>query len=211
MLHTILLTFTPSIMIMYITPYLFLGLTTLVSLLAFLDPTLRDSLMGHPYSVHYQREWYRLLSAGFLHADLPHLFFNLYGLQTFSPMVVRYLAWNRSNLWGEAWFGILYLGAILVANGISYYFHRYDPLYFQVGASAGVVAVMAAAIFLEPTIEIGVILLPISLPGALFLPLYLLVSFALSGTATRIDHLSHFIGGIYGVGLMALLYLLDEV
>ena len=157
-------------------------------------------LIGHPYSTYVFKQWYRLLTSGFIHADPMHLFFNLYSLRSFSPLVIAHLYFDD---WGivlsQLMLILLYIGGILSANIVSYYLHRSDRYYYHLGASAGVVAVMSSAILYEPMMGISIIFLPVGIPAVLFLPLYLTWSFIARNRRSSTGHLAHFIGAMYGI------------
>ncbi len=52
-----------------------------------------------------QREWWRLLTAGFLHASVIHLLVNVYALSVLGPLVER--------LWGTRRFILIYVAALI--------------------------------------------------------------------------------------------------
>ena len=190
-----------------------LGLVMLITLVAsivcFNNYDLESRLMGYPYGTYKQGEWYRLLTAGFIHGDVVHLLFNGYGIYVFSPILMAY--WSYWGWWGEIFFLLLYLGAIVMANTISYYKYRNNVYYNHLGASAGVVAVMSAAICYAPTIQMHFFFLPFGIPAGLYLTLYLLMSFSRKDSESRTDYLSHYIGGIYGIVFMILLKYIEVV
>ena len=53
-------------------------LTVLVSYQAFKDSILFSKLMFNPYLIHHQKQVYRIVTHGFVHADTPHLLFNMF-------------------------------------------------------------------------------------------------------------------------------------
>jgi membrane associated rhomboid family serine protease len=129
-------------------------------------------------------EWYRLLTAGFIHAGLLHLAFNMYALWWLGGALERYAGTGRmltiyfaSILWGSA-------GALLLS-----------PDSLTVGASGGVFGLMAALLVLER--QKGVSLLGGSVATVLLLNL--VITFAFPGISIG-GHL----GGIAGGAVMAL-------
>lgn len=48
-----------------------------ISLAAWNNPGLMDRWIMNPYAVAHQGQYYRLVTSGFLHADLSHLLFNM--------------------------------------------------------------------------------------------------------------------------------------
>ena len=181
-----------------------LFLTLCISVVAFSSARFKHMLIGHPYSIYVNGEWYRILTSGFIHLDVMHLFFNLYSLFSFASMLDSCLERQGGRLFAEMIFFLVYIGGILTANLVSYYMYKTDYNYFHLGASAGVAAVMAGAILCAPH-QIGVRFLffpGMGIPGIIFLPLYLLYSFMASGRHSRIGHMAHFVGGIYGLVIM---------
>jgi Uncharacterized membrane protein (homolog of Drosophila rhomboid) len=66
-----------------------IAVTALVSWLAFKDRRLADRLILWPPAISERREYWRLVSYGFLHADLPHLLFNMVTLFFFGQHIER--------------------------------------------------------------------------------------------------------------------------
>lgn len=63
--------------------------TVLLSLLALSKREISNNLIFNPYMVSRHKQWYRLLTAGFIHADFIHLFVNMFVLYSFGPVVER--------------------------------------------------------------------------------------------------------------------------
>ena len=87
-----------------------------------------------PYAVHTRHEWYRLITAAFLHANLQHIFFNMATLAIIGPPVEAEL--------GKARFGGLYLAAALGGSVGSYLLSPASEL--GVGASGAIFGLMGA-------------------------------------------------------------------
>jgi membrane associated rhomboid family serine protease len=124
-------------------------------------------------------EWYRMVSAAFLHASLIHVGFNAYLLWLLGSSLERYAGPGRflaiyfiAVLWGSA-------GALLFA-----------PDSITVGASGGVFGLMAAVYLLER--QRGVALLGGSVGGLLLLNL--VITFVLPGISIG-GHLGGIVGG----------------
>lgn len=182
--------------------HLILITTLCLSIASLADFNLERKLIGHPYSTHFFGEWYRVLTSGFIHADVSHLFFNLYSFSSFSPTVLPYLHWLGWRHFSNAIFLLLYIGGIVSASLVSYYRHRHSAHYYHLGASAGVVAVMTAAVLCDPNMQVDLFFI-IPIPGVLFLPVYLAWSFLARNSGSTTGHLAHFVGGIYGLLFMA--------
>ena len=53
-------------------------ITAVVSFLAFSNRNLMDKLIFYPPDIAKRKQWYRFFSNGLIHADIGHLFFNMY-------------------------------------------------------------------------------------------------------------------------------------
>lgn len=89
-----------------------------------------------PFGIALNGEWYRLLTAAFLHGSILHIAFNMYVLFALGPTLERAL--------GHARFLILYLVAALGGSVASYTFS--DPRTVSVGASGAIFGLMGALI-----------------------------------------------------------------
>ncbi len=58
-------------------------ITVIVSLFAFKSQKVMSDLIFYPASITEQNQYYRFVTYGFIHADIPHLFFNMYALYLF--------------------------------------------------------------------------------------------------------------------------------
>lgn len=133
----------------------------------------------------------RMLSSGFLHANPPHLFFNMFTLYFFADAVIYQL--------GPLRFVIIYLGSLILGNVLSYFFHKDEYHYSAVGASGAVSGILYAAILLQPGMSLHMFFIPIPIPAYIFGIGYLLYS--IYGMRTRKDnigHDAHFGGAIGG-------------
>jgi membrane associated rhomboid family serine protease len=140
----------------------------------------------------------RLLSAGFLHADMMHLIFNMLTLYFFADYIIHYL--GRIN------FLTIYLGSLLAGNLITYYFHKNQPHYTAIGASGAVMGVLYSAILINPHITLGLFgIIPV--PGFVFAIGYLLYSiYGMKNNVGNIGHTAHLGGAIAGYILTILLH-----
>ena len=58
-------------------------ITVIVSIFAFRSQRIMDDLIFYPTTITEKNQYYRFISYGFIHADLSHLFFNMYALYLF--------------------------------------------------------------------------------------------------------------------------------
>ncbi|TDE44380.1 rhomboid family intramembrane serine protease [Flavobacterium rhamnosiphilum] len=141
-------------------------------------------------------EQIRMLSSGFLHADMTHLIFNMLTLWFFAPVVISYL--------GAFSFGLIYFGSLIFGSLLTMVFHKNDYGYRAVGASGAVTGVLYSAILLQPDMMLGIFFI-IPMPAYIFGILYLLYSiYGMKAKNDNIGHTAHF-GGAVGGYLITLL------
>jgi membrane associated rhomboid family serine protease len=184
--------------------YALLGITCLISYLALNQEKMMRDFMHFPYWEERSREFYRLLSAGFLHGDLMHLAFNMYALYGFGGLVERYFQYALPG--GRWMFLFFYLSAIIVANIPTYFKQKGNSGFRSIGASGAVSAVIFAAILIEPSLKLMLFFIPIPIAGYIFGFLYLAYSsYASKNNSDSIDHEAHFWGAVYGLLFPAIL------
>lgn len=172
-------------------PLLLIASVVLVSLLALLSRPVQRALVLHPYSVRKSGQVYRLLTAGWVHADLTHLAFNMLTLYFFADQVTQVLGATR--------FLVLYAVTVVVAFIPTTLRYLRKPEYSSLGASGAVAAVMISAILLHPKLKLHLMFLPIPVPGLVFALFYLAYSAWHSrGAGDNINHDAHFSGAACG-------------
>jgi len=135
-------------------------------------------------------EQIRMLSSGFLHADMMHLAFNMLTLWFFAPVVLSWL--------GNLSFILIYFGSLIFGSLLTMIFHKNDYSYRAVGASGAVTGVLYSAILLQPDMMLGIFFV-IPMPAYLFGILYLLYSiYGMRAKNDNIGHTAHFGGAIGG-------------
>lgn len=150
--------------------------------------------MMNPVLIREQNEWHRFLTSGFIHANWPHLIFNMFTFYWVGKIVEMYFAAEFGPT-GGIYFLLFYLASIIISEIPSYLKHLHNRHYFSLGASGGVSAVLFAAIALDPTIPFF-----FALPGFLFGLLYLWYSwYASHRQSTNINHDAHFYGAVFGL------------
>lgn len=134
-------------------------------------------------------EQIRMVSSGFLHADVVHLAFNMIALYSFAPVVTQTL--------GNVTFLLIYAGSLIFGSLLTMVFHGNEYSYRAVGASGAVTGIIYAAILLYPDMTIGIFgIIPV--PAYIFGICYLLYS--IYGMKTKRDNIGHtaHIGGAIG-------------
>ena len=133
----------------------------------------------------------RMLTSGFLHVDIAHLFFNMFTLYFFADVVI---AW-----FGPAKFIIIYFIRLLAGSLLALFFHKDEPYYSAVGASGAVTGILYAAILLQPNDSLGIMFIPIPIPAYILGIGYLLYSiYGMKIRIGNIGHTAHFGGAIGG-------------
>ena len=177
---------------------LIIAFTALVSIKGFSDTGFRHKLIFNPYIIKNDKEYFRFLTSGFLHADWIHLFVNMYVLYIFGT----YLEAIYDNIFekgGRLLYILMYLSAIVMANISTYFKWKESPTYNALGASGAVSAVLFATILFDPTQKLILLFLPIPMPAVLLGGLYLVYSIIMSRRGgDNINHEAHFYGALYG-------------
>lgn len=172
-------------------------ITVAVSYAAFNSPKLMDQLQFNASKVYHRKEYHRLITHAFVHANWEHLFVNMIVLFSFGRAIASYFELNFGRL-HTMYFIFLYVGGILFSNLYALYKYRNDYYYNAVGASGAVAAVLFASIFFDPWNMIYFFgILPI--PGIVFAILYLIYSYQMSKKQTdNVAHDAHFLGAFFG-------------
>ena len=174
--------------------WILIGLTVIVSWVAFERPKLMDRLTLWPPAIDRKHEYDRLVTYGFVHADWMHLLFNMMTLYFFGPLAERYYA----EYMGPLAYPLFYLSALVVAILPTYLRHRRDAHYRSLGASGAVAAVLFTFVLLSPWSIIYVFVIPC--PAIVFGVLYLGYSvWADRRGHGNVNHAAHFWGALYGI------------
>lgn len=135
-------------------------------------------------------EYWRMLTSGFLHVDITHLFVNMLTLYFFANVVIFH--------GGLLAFVLTYIGSLLLGNLFTLYFRKNEPYYSAVGASGAVMGILYSAILLRPDMTLGLMFI-IPLPAYVFGIGYLLYSiYGMKAQNDQIGHDAHFGGAMGG-------------
>ena len=177
-----------------------IAVTVLVSWLAFDRPRLLDRLILWPPAIDRQKQYDRLVTHGFIHADWQHLLFNMITLFFFGRIAEQVIG----SMIGPIGFLLFYLSAIVIAILPTYLRHRHDSRYRSLGASGAVSAVLFAFILVQPWSLIFVYFQPV--PAIVYAVLYIGYSIWMDRQGTdNTNHNAHLSGAIYGVLFMLLM------
>ena len=183
-----------------------IALNVLISLIGFSSAGMVDKMIMWPYGVKRNRQFYRFISSGFLHADFTHLFFNMFTFYFFGRNVEIYF--NVYNLGGMYAYIALYLLALVISDIPSYLKHQDDSRYRSLGASGAVSAVVFAAIIFDPWSRIY-LFAAVPLSAFLFAVLYIVYCIYMSRrNADNVNHDAHLWGALFGlIFTIGLIYL----
>ena len=167
----------------------------------FYDQKLIDQLAFRPKRILEHKEYYRMITGGFVHGGIGHLAFNMITLFFFGPALEVIL--------GPIRFLILFIGAELAAHALALWMHRSSPYYSAVGASGAISGVVISFAIFYPTREIYLFLIPIGFPAWIFASAFIVFSTIamLKKTDPRkggIAHEAH-LGGAIGGLIMTLI------
>ena len=176
---------------------LLIAATCVVSLVAFRTPSLLMRLILWPPAIDRHRQYDRLVTYGFIHADFWHLFFNMFTLFFFGRQIEGWMAAQK----GPWVFPLFYFSALVVSILPTYLKHQKDPNYRSLGASGAVSAVLFAFILLKPWNLILVMFIPA--PAILYAVFYVGYSIWMDKRGNdNINHSAHLAGAAFGVMFM---------
>ncbi|MFO8021623.1 MAG: rhomboid family intramembrane serine protease [Perlabentimonas sp.] len=181
--------------------FIIIAATALVSLLAFSNSRLMSKLLMSPYLIMRQKEWYRLITHAFVHADYIHLFINMIVLLSFGLAVENmFEELSNNDIIGSPTlhFLILYFGGIVISSLTTLRKHKDNYYYRSVGASGAVSAVVFTSIFFSPLSNLYLMgIIPI--PAIVFGIGYLIYSHYMGKKSSdNINHDAHFVGAVFG-------------
>ncbi|WP_312902674.1 rhomboid family intramembrane serine protease [Chryseobacterium taichungense] len=172
-----------------------IAITCIVSYLGLNDTRIFEKYKFNVAAISSRKEYFRLISSAFLHADFMHLFFNMLSLYFFQGVV--------SYFFGNIGFLIIYFGSMVLGNVFSLMIYKNQPWYSAIGASGAVSGIIFASIAMAPN-EISVNFLP----GWLFGTLYFGYSVYMMLNPKQWDNLGHsahlggaFFGLVYSIAL----------
>ncbi len=178
-----------------------IAITCVVSWMAFDKRSLADRLVLWPPALERRHEYWRLVSYGFVHADIGHLAFNMITLFFFGREIERVMA-GVTGSWLT--YPLFYLAALAVSILPSYLKHRHDANYVSLGASGAVTAVLFAFILLAPWTLIFVFFIPV--PAIIYAVFYVGYSLWMDRRGgDRINHSAHLSGAAFGVLFMVMM------
>ena len=143
---------------------------------------------------------WQLVTYAFLHANITHIAFNMYGLWMFGR--------ELETLMGRRVFLNLYFASVLSAGLMQLLvMNATGSVYPTIGASGGVFGLLLAYGIFFPNRVLMLIFPPIALPVWLFVTLYaaLELTLGVTGSQTGVAHFAH-LGGMVGAYLVIQLW-----
>ncbi len=190
---------------MFSVSLLILGLTILVSGIAWQKPDLLERMTMSPYQISHHHEYWRFITSGFIHADFMHLFFNLFSFYFFG-MQLEYVFSIIFPGFGVQMFILFYVLGIVVADLPTYFKQKSNPNFHSLGASGAVSAVIFAGIMFFPTEKIYLFGI-LGIPGIIYAGLFTWYSIAMDRRGRDfVNHSAHLYGGFFGVLFVSLTY-----
>ena len=172
-------------------------LTSVCSIYGFRHPGFRDRYLFSVQEILAEKQFDRLFTSAFLHADWNHLLLNMVTLFLFGRSIELSLGVGR--------FLLIYFAAILGGSLLSLMIHRQHE-YKAYGASGGACGIVFSCILLFPGGSIMMFPLPVPLPSWLYAILFFVGSFlALKRQTDHIGHDAHLGGAIIGMWTTAAL------
>ena len=98
------------------------------------SPKIIDKCLFRPYLFLRKKQYDTIYMSGFVHADIPHLLFNMFTFYFFAFPLESHL--------GTIPFLILYVAGLLGSHSCTYFKHKDNPEYASLGASGAISAVL---------------------------------------------------------------------
>ena len=178
-----------------------IAITALVSWMAFNNRKLADRLILWPPAIDKHKQYDRLVTYGFIHADFGHLLFNMVTLYFFGRSIEVIML----GITGQWWvYPLFYLAALVVSILPTYLKNQKNPNYLSLGASGAVSAVLFAYILIAPWKLILIMFIPA--PAILYAVFYVGYSIWMDKKGKdNVNHSAHLAGAAFGVMFMLIM------
>jgi membrane associated rhomboid family serine protease len=168
-----------------------IAVTVAISLLGFAVPQLWRAMALEPYRMFATHQYHQVVTAGLLHADVFHLFLNMYVLYSFGR--------GLEPAFGSERYLIIYLVSMVVGNLYPLIKYRNNPEYIAIGASGAVSGILFSFCLIAPTAMLRVMFM-IPMPAFIFAILYVAYSiYSMRRVKDNIGHEAHLAGAFAGV------------
>ena len=195
-------------------------LNNVISLVAFKNTNLLYFLIGDNIATKNNKEYYRIVSSGFVHGDLMHLIFNIMAIALIGFPLERNLIFMYGSMGSVLIAGLFMLGVYLGGYlTLHTKFGRLNPLHL--GSSSGVLALLTFLVLYKPTVTLLVFgLVPVNaivfLGAFAFLTLIAMYKplkyfdMVLTFSESKVNHAGH-MGGFVGGLLVYLIFILFRI
>ena len=178
-----------------------------------------NAFCGLHYYAAQSFHWWQPLTYMFLHADFSHIFFNMFAVWMFAPMIEQQWGTRRFALYylvcglGAAFIQEVVWSLMLMNMSTSYsaaHLAYYATMLNTIGASGAVFGILFAFGWLYPDVPMFLLFIPIPIRARTFVVIYALLELFMGlGTVTGLnaDHVAHFahLGGML-FGWLLILY-----
>ncbi|MEI7472886.1 MAG: rhomboid family intramembrane serine protease [Chitinophagaceae bacterium] len=176
---------------------LIIALNVILSVWAFNNSNVMNKAIMWPYGVVRNKQYYRFISSGFIHADFMHLFFNMFTFFFFGSAVEQYFVGYQ--LGGEYSYLALYFLGLILSDYPTFLKQKNNSAYLCLGASGAVSAVVFAAIIFDPWSKIY-LYGALGIPAALYAVLYIVYCVYMGKKSSdHINHDAHLWGSLFGL------------
>ncbi|MCI4671633.1 MAG: rhomboid family intramembrane serine protease [Bacteroidia bacterium] len=180
-------------------------LTLAISILGLINENFRDKNLLVPYDTLVYKEYWRILTSGFIHGNGMHLLMNMITFFFFSFMLEHRI--------GHGQFALLYFASLVISNLMVLIRYRKDTAYEgSLGASGAISGVVLASVICAPYLKFGFPVISemypiLTLPAYVVAGAYVIFSlvFTLVPNKMKVNHDAHFWGSLAGIILVFIL------
>lgn len=174
-----------------VTSLLIIG-NVIASLIALSNPPFMNRNLFHVGPIFERREWHRMVTSGFLHGGILHLFVNMYVLFMFGGFVERVV--------GPVSYIIIYFAALLGGNAWALLENRTKPSYRALGASGATSGIVMSFILFRPFEPLMIFPIPFFVPAVVLGIVFVVGSAILAQRENKtIGHEAHLGGALAGI------------
>jgi membrane associated rhomboid family serine protease len=171
--------------------------TVVISLIGFANEHFWRFLALEPYKMTRTHQYHPVITSGFVHGSVGHLFMNMITLFFFGPAL-------EQTVGGEV-FLLIYMVSLITGSIYPLIKYREVPDYVAIGASGAISGVLFSYCLFYPLNTIHVYFFP--MPAIVFAVLYVAYSvFAMRNRQDNIGHEAHLAGALGGVIVTMIAY-----
>ncbi len=173
--------------------------TTAISVKALFSERILRSYSLEVEAVLWRKQYYRVLTSGFLHVGIGHLLFNMVTLYAFGPAIEQAGGWIG--------FVAIYFGSLLAGSLLALLIHRNHANYTAVGASGAVSGIVFSFVLLFPRSNLMVFPIYTGIPAWVFAVLYTGITiYGIRSQSGHIGHEAHLGGAVAGMLIASALF-----